>query len=677
MKKNILFLLLIFTSFFCITFNVKAEGMSDINDSESTPEVENDDEDNTSTEGDSGKSRWATEQPARLTTSEGIIIEYDLEDFDFDYNLWVLTGIKVNVTIPEDYNLDEVVIAPEVFEKVGKIFGQIYHYDSENLFFSNYIQAADGVKFDITITNLSKYKYNYNEGSFTIIPKEDIIYRRLTEQEANGSEDIELYNGKTLNVNHHVKRLYNTALKELIPNLRRTNPNNYNSLLTDELIGNALVEKGYENGMDDYGKYLLDFYNNKYSASFTTLDQFPDGIIREILSDRDPLLNPNSAYRSLNITPWTSGSYPDTVEDILARVNSKQSNKIYNSLEEFIVEFYNNKYGENATKIIELSDEALDDFFASNGTELDSPTIETNNEVNILAYNYFYNKGLAFGFEDDNIPSTGDDSEDYSIGEYSRNNNKGDAGIEKNAAVLTPNETTEILNSYITSSGRYICDAYIGYEFMVDLQFSYSVQKSNIVINYLDINTLETLEDEETRQGKVGDYYTTEQKEFDNYSFVTVDGKPTGEYIEDTLYITYYYQKVTTITITKIWNDSEDQDKTRPEEIIIHLLANNEEIKEVRLNKENNWTESITKLPVYENNEEIVYSIIEETIEGYEVEITGDVESGFVITNTLIPSGTGDADDFNPQTGDNITTYIATLLFSLCGLSITLYLRKE
>ena len=579
---------------------------------------------------DSNESRWHVKEPSKLTTSEGIIIEYNFDNFDFDYDEWVLNGIDVNVTIPSDYDQDEVIIAPKVFDQIAKELGY-----PNNLYFSGYIQAADGIKFNIKITNLSKYNYNYVKESFVVYPKENLVYTKVTDNEVNGTDEKELYNERTLGENHHVRRLYNTALRALIPGLQSRSPSGYNNLLTDELINDALIAKGYENGINDYGQYLLDFYNDRYGTNYTNLDNFPDGIIREILSDKNPYLSSNSAYDSLGISPWSTGRYPDTVEDILNRVNTKQNTKHYESLEEFIVDFYNNKYNENATRLVELSDEALDDFFQRNGVE-SSPNIhETNNQVNVLAYNYFYNKGLTFGFEDDDIPSTGDDSENYAIGEYSRNVGMGDAGIEKTAKVLDSNTTVDISNVKVISSGRYICNAFISYEFMIDFQFAYTAQKSNIIVNYLDIDTLEKLADEIEKVDKIGASYETVLEEFDDYKFVKVDGETSGTYKKDTIYVTYYYQKITSIVGQKKWEDNDNQDGIRPQTVTINLLADGEKTQTATLSERNKWSYSFPELPVYNNGKAIVYTITENPVDGYTARI-----DGFNITNIHVPKVT-------------------------------------
>ena len=46
-------------------------------------------------------------------------------------------------------------------------------------------------------------------------------------------------------------------------------------------------------------------------------------------------------------------------------------------------------------------------------------------------------------------------------------------------------------------------------------------------------------------EGKVGEKYTTEKKDFEGYTFITVEGEPIGTYIDGTIRVTYYYDKNT------------------------------------------------------------------------------------------------------------------------------------
>ena len=120
----------------------------------------------------------------------------------------------------------------------------------------------------------------------------------------------------------------------------------------------------------------------------------------------------------------------------------------------------------------------------------------------------------------------------------------------------------------------------------------------------------------------------------------------------------------TSVTVTKAWADSNDQDGIRPEDIEVVLLADGEATDEtLTLSADNNWTGSFTELDKFAGGVEIVYTVAEVEVEGYESSITGDAAKGYVITNAHTPetvevSGSKTWDDADDQDGarpDSIT----------------------
>lgn len=467
-------------------------------------------------------SRWEAETPETKVTSEGLIIDYDIvvEETMREMNCTA----TVTITIPEDYELDHIVIAPDVFTEIAQA---IHGEDQDNLEMSNSIQAGDHITIHFVINNKSKYTYNYDETSFEIFPKEDIVYDQISEEPITPG-DTPLFDGTTTNENYHFYRTYNTALKALIPNAS-------SKAMTDERIGEALIARGYAGGMADYTQYLLDFYNEKYGTDYTRLDQFPDGIIREMLGENDPYLILNDAYRKAGVT---FVDRTDTAEDILAQINSKTGGN-YLSIEEYVVAYYNEQYGTNVTRLVDLPDEALDNFFESQGSEEGGDyNLETNADVIALSYDYFYNKGLAFGFEEDEY--THDDSEDLAIGEYMRDPEKGDASIIAGAGTLEKETEGYQFTGNLYTSGNYILNAYLGYEFNLNLQFSYSALKGTVIAQYVDVYG-NVLSPDIITTDMVGRTYQTLAKEFDGYTLLTINGEETGTYIDGEIVVIYVY----------------------------------------------------------------------------------------------------------------------------------------
>ena len=69
---------------------------------------------------------------------------------------------------------------------------------------------------------------------------------------------------------------------------------------------------------------------------------------------------------------------------------------------------------------------------------------------------------------------------------------------------------------------------------------------------------------------------------------------------------------VTTYTVNKVWDDADNQDGMRPDDVKVQLLANGEdEGNEVTLNEANNWTYTWKDLPLNENDRKINYTVKE------------------------------------------------------------------
>ncbi|MFC6346518.1 Cna B-type domain-containing protein [Vagococcus carniphilus] len=120
--------------------------------------------------------------------------------------------------------------------------------------------------------------------------------------------------------------------------------------------------------------------------------------------------------------------------------------------------------------------------------------------------------------------------------------------------------------------------------------------------------------------------YNVQEQRVKNYS-ATVNGFDVTN---------HYTPGKTAIDVVKTWQDSNDQNKLRPNEIIVELFADGKKTdKELILTEETNWQGAFSDLDIYKNGKPIKYTIKEVSILGYEGTIKGDAETGFSITNTL------------------------------------------
>ncbi|MGP1543790.1 MAG: Cna B-type domain-containing protein [Candidatus Fimenecus sp.] len=104
-------------------------------------------------------------------------------------------------------------------------------------------------------------------------------------------------------------------------------------------------------------------------------------------------------------------------------------------------------------------------------------------------------------------------------------------------------------------------------------------------------------------------------------------------------------------TVTKTWNDSDNQDGKRPDRIKVTLYANGEKVTEVEVTKENGWKHTFADLPKYKDGQEINYTVKETPVEGYQTAV-----NGMDITNSRTPTKTNKNNTGNtpviPKTGN-------------------------
>ncbi|BBA93204.1 Cna B-type domain-containing protein [Streptococcus ruminantium] len=105
--------------------------------------------------------------------------------------------------------------------------------------------------------------------------------------------------------------------------------------------------------------------------------------------------------------------------------------------------------------------------------------------------------------------------------------------------------------------------------------------------------------------------------------------------VEGTNITNTHTPETTEVAGTKTWNDNNDQDGKRPKSITVNLLADGKAIKSQQVTAENDWKYTFTDLPKYANGKEIVYTVLEEEVDGYEMKV-----DGYNITNSYTPSTT-------------------------------------
>ena len=155
--------------------------------------------------------------------------------------------------------------------------------------------------------------------------------------------------------------------------------------------------------------------------------------------------------------------------------------------------------------------------------------------------------------------------------------------------------------------------------------------------------------------------YTVTEGQVDNYSTTINNYDITNSYTPEK----------TSITVTKSWDDSNNQDGKRPNSVKVQLLADGKAQGEpIILNSDNKWTHTWTELAKYKAGNEIVYSV-EERRQNFRTDIhlrvSGSAAEGFTITNSYTPettgvSGTKTRNDNNNQDGKRPKSITVNLL---------------
>lgn len=130
--------------------------------------------------------------------------------------------------------------------------------------------------------------------------------------------------------------------------------------------------------------------------------------------------------------------------------------------------------------------------------------------------------------------------------------------------------------------------------------------------------------------GKVIEYSLTEESVPGYTSSITRNGK-------SFVLINTHVDETKNITITKAWNDGNNQDGLRPKTITAVVNGSDGSARFVQLFEGQNWATNLNNLPKYKNGTEIQYTVKENAIPGYETEIkqTGD---SYAITNSHTPA---------------------------------------
>jgi hypothetical protein len=114
--------------------------------------------------------------------------------------------------------------------------------------------------------------------------------------------------------------------------------------------------------------------------------------------------------------------------------------------------------------------------------------------------------------------------------------------------------------------------------------------------------------------------------------------------------LTLVNAEIVSVSVSKKWDDVDDLDGVRPDSITINLLKNGEQVDSKTVTADDDWSCTFEDLDKYdEDGVEILYTVEEEAVEGYETSINSTIS----ITATKLwevedaddADGADDADD--------------------------------
>lgn len=153
------------------------------------------------------------------------------------------------------------------------------------------------------------------------------------------------------------------------------------------------------------------------------------------------------------------------------------------------------------------------------------------------------------------------------------------------------------------------------------------------------------------------DLYVNENGEPITYTVeeVNVDENYTASYSTDTLTVTNTHESaVTSKTVTKVWNDADDQDGIRPDSVTVNLMNGDKIVARAVLNADNKWSYTWNDLYVNENGQAINYTVEEvDVAEGYESSVDGmtvtNTHEPAVVTVPVVKDWVGDTEAARPE----------------------------
>lgn len=245
----------------------------------------------------------------------------------------------------------------------------------------------------------------------------------------------------------------------------------------------------------------------------------------------------NVALRNLNL------SRKEMSTENIDKALKEKGYKGFEELCKYYLDFFNDFYGygkNGKNKVTKLSDftpsEIANGIFGGNTTKY----LEENAELIALHFDFTFNYGMGISLGNQKIDDS--NQHEYSVGEYMRDESKGDDKIEENIGNLKSNDKKDIdMNFHF--SGPLLTNAWQGYELTGHSHLSYTAEKGKVIARYIDVKG-NIISEEVITSGKVNDEYKTNAKDIEGYALIDTEGNETGLYQKEDIIVTYIYEFV-------------------------------------------------------------------------------------------------------------------------------------
>ena len=439
-------------------------------------------------------SKWDTTRNDYSTTTDEITVAYDEENYTIIY------------TIPQNYSGEE-------------IYFNITD-DIETILAGSYV-PGENAPFKIRVINNSDVDYHYVEDSLTIDTLDldyefDELYSQYGEEVwnyyDNGNHGIYIkdaygFDGNLLVGSYSIRRTGNSAIAFLYTRAEGYRNGEYNNcdvydeytdsylikgtdrycapLLTDENLGQELINQGYVNGIADLHLYYLDYYNNKLDedpsndTNYTELEDLP-----------------------LNTIIGNNFSYGGVLGG--KKFNMYETNPYVNAL------------GYN--------------WFYNMGLSV-FPLVDASGNQTVAVDCYY---GSCYYYDVDNS---------YTVGAYMRGENTVfEEVFRTDLGLVEANSQNDLREFMMAVNGDNVLNAHqiMNFGYMMSFSLEQEIVYGDLIVHYVDEDGNKLTEDI-TSSDEVGNPYETKSMEFDGYHLIRVEGHETGEYIDGTIHVTYVY----------------------------------------------------------------------------------------------------------------------------------------